>query len=177
AAALVEAAVGAVAAVVHRVEHPAVHRLEAVAHIRQRTSDDDAHGVVDVRALHLVLQLDRFGAVALDRGVGHFCVLRSVVRWAGSRCSPFCSTTGGSGGRGQMSRKRTSLAFRWMNERRWSTSSPMRIVKISSATAASASVTWRSRRPSGSMVVSHSSLAFISPRPLYRWTGASFGRR
>ena len=41
----------------------------------------------------------------------------------------------------QMSRKRTSLALRWMNERRCSTSSPMRMVNISSAIAASSRVT------------------------------------
>ena len=42
AAALVEAAVGAVAAVVHRVDDAAVHRLEPVAHVGQRPADDDA---------------------------------------------------------------------------------------------------------------------------------------
>ena len=36
----------------HRVEDAAVHRLQTVAHVRQRASDDDAHGVVDVAALH-----------------------------------------------------------------------------------------------------------------------------
>ena len=46
--ALGEAAVGPVAAVVHRVEHPAVHRLEAVAYVGQRAADDDRHRVVDV---------------------------------------------------------------------------------------------------------------------------------
>ena len=40
--ALGEAAVRAVAAVVHRVEHAAVHRLEPVAHVGQRAADDDA---------------------------------------------------------------------------------------------------------------------------------------
>ena len=55
--ALREAAVGAVATVVHRVEHPAVHRLEAVAYVGQRTADDDRHRVVDVGLLHLVAQL------------------------------------------------------------------------------------------------------------------------
>ncbi|CAM5331362.1 hypothetical protein SHIRM173S_09663 [Streptomyces hirsutus] len=41
-----------------------------------------------------------------------------------------------------MSRKRTSLALRWMNWRRASTSSPMRTENRSSACAASSSVTW-----------------------------------
>ena len=67
AAALVVAAVGAVAAVVHRVDHAAVHRLEPVAHVGQRAADDDRHRVVDVAALHLGVEVDRFGAVVLDR--------------------------------------------------------------------------------------------------------------
>ena len=50
--ALREAAVGAVAAVVHRVEDAAVHRLEPVAHVGQRAADDDGHRVVDVGLLH-----------------------------------------------------------------------------------------------------------------------------
>ena len=62
--ALGEAAVGAVAAVVHRVEHPAVHRLEAVAYVGQRPADDDRHRVVEVGALHLGLQLDRLDPAA-----------------------------------------------------------------------------------------------------------------
>ena len=56
--------------------------------------------------------------------------------------------------------------FRWMKPRRDSTSSPMRTAKISSAAAASSRVTWSRTRWSGSIVVSHSSSAFISPRPL-----------
>ena len=41
-----------------------------------------------------------------------------------------------------MSRKRTSFAFFWMKLRRDSTSSPIRVEKISSAAAASSMVTW-----------------------------------
>ena len=41
--ALAERAVGTVAAVVHRVDHAAVHGLEPVAHVGQRAPDDDAH--------------------------------------------------------------------------------------------------------------------------------------
>ena len=57
--ALGEAAIGAVAAVVHRVEDAPVHGLEAVAHVGQGAADDDRHGVVDVAALHRDLQVDR----------------------------------------------------------------------------------------------------------------------
>ena len=72
--ALRERAVGAVAAVVHRVDHAAVHRLEAVAHVGQRAPDDDAHRVVEVAALHLELQVDLLDLVVpvgVEIGVCH----------------------------------------------------------------------------------------------------------
>ncbi len=40
---------------VHGVEDPPVHGLEAVAHVGKRPLDDDAHGVVQERLPHLVL--------------------------------------------------------------------------------------------------------------------------
>ncbi len=75
-------AVRAEAGVEHRVQHTAVHRLEAVAHLRQSAAHDHAHGVVDVAALHLVLDVDRFDPVAgraarRQRGVSHV-FLRSL---------------------------------------------------------------------------------------------------
>ena len=69
-----------------------------------------------------------------------------------------------------MSRKRTSLAFVWMKPRRASTSSPMSVEKISSAIAASSTVTCNSVRVAGFIVVSPSSCQSISPRPLNRLT-------
>ena len=42
----------------HPVEDAAVRRLEAVARVGQRSSDDYAHGVIHVRALHLVFDVD-----------------------------------------------------------------------------------------------------------------------
>ena len=39
---------------VHRVEDAAMHRLQAVARIRQRPRHDHAHGVIEVGAFHLV---------------------------------------------------------------------------------------------------------------------------
>ena len=47
--------------VVHRVEHPPVHRLEAVAHVRQRPPDDDAHRVIEVGMPHFGFEADRQG--------------------------------------------------------------------------------------------------------------------
>ena len=61
--ALEEAAVRPVAAVVHRVQDPHVDRLEPVPDVGQRAADDDRHRVVDVAALHLVLDVDRLGTV------------------------------------------------------------------------------------------------------------------
>jgi hypothetical protein len=53
-----EGAIRAIAAVVHRVDDAAVHRLEAVAHVGQRAPDDHAHRVVEIAALHLELEVD-----------------------------------------------------------------------------------------------------------------------
>ncbi len=72
ATALVEAAVRAVATVPHRVDDPPVHRLEPIAHVRQRPRDDDRHRVLDVAALHLDVQVDRLDRVgALGRQFSH----------------------------------------------------------------------------------------------------------
>ena len=47
-----------VAEFAHGVEHPAVHGLQAVPHIRQRPPDDDAHRVIEVGLAHLVFEVD-----------------------------------------------------------------------------------------------------------------------
>ena len=60
----------------------------------------------------------------------------------------------------------TSLAWVWMNFFRGGTSLPIKISKISSASAASRIVTLSSTRLSGFIVVSHSCSGFISPKPL-----------
>ena len=46
--------VAGVAGFVHRVENPAVHRLEPVAQIRNRPADDHAHRVAEIGGLHLL---------------------------------------------------------------------------------------------------------------------------
>ena len=56
---------GAVSAVVHGVQDTAVDGLEAVAHVGQGAPDDDAHGVVEVGALHLLLQVDLADALGV----------------------------------------------------------------------------------------------------------------
>ncbi len=78
--ALGETAVRPVAAVVHRVEDAAVHRLEAVADLGQRAADDDGHRVVEVRLLHLRLQIERLDPVVSRRngGLGHLVLVPFV---------------------------------------------------------------------------------------------------
>src|SRR5271165_7315733 len=65
-----------------------------------------------------------------------------------------------------ISRFFTSNAFSSMNLRRASTSSPISVVKMASVSAMSSSLTERSVRRSGSIVVSHSCVEVISPSPL-----------
>jgi hypothetical protein len=57
-------------------------------------------------------------------------------------------------------------AFSWMNSRRGSTTSPISLVKMSSASSASLTFTCSSERALVSSVVSHNWPGFISPRPL-----------
>src|SRR5207248_5700894 len=128
-------------------EDAAVHRLEAVAHVRQRPLRDDRHGVVEERPLHLLLDLDRFEVAEDQRSL--IAVIRRKLT--------------------HMSRNLTSLALVMMNCLRLSTSSPISRAMAVSASAASSPVTCRSVRWSGSMVVTWSSSQSISPRPLSRW--------
>ena len=44
--------------VVHRIQNATMHGLEAVAHVGQSTSDDDGHRVVEIRASHLLFNVD-----------------------------------------------------------------------------------------------------------------------
>ena len=52
-------AIRRVVVLVHRIEDAAMHWLQPVAHIGQRTGDDHAHGVIEIRPLHLVDDRDR----------------------------------------------------------------------------------------------------------------------
>ena len=42
---------------IHRVENPAMDRLETITGVRQSSADDHAHRVLEVRARHLVAQV------------------------------------------------------------------------------------------------------------------------
>ena len=62
AGALGEVTVRSIPTVIHRIQHPAVHRLETVAHVRKRARHDDGHRVVQVGPLHLGLQINGLDA-------------------------------------------------------------------------------------------------------------------
>jgi hypothetical protein len=92
AGALVEGAVRPVSAVVHRVDDATVNRFEAISHVRKRTADDHGHRVIEVRPLHLGLEvhvLDSVGTragrdvaahdLALDGGALLRILIRTVV--------------------------------------------------------------------------------------------------
>ena len=46
---------------VHGEQHAPVHRLQSIAGVRQRPSDDDAHRIVEIRMPHLGFQAYRYG--------------------------------------------------------------------------------------------------------------------
>ena len=52
------AALRAITGIEHRVEDAAVHRLQAIAHLRQGAANDDGHGVVDITRLHLLINVN-----------------------------------------------------------------------------------------------------------------------
>ena len=82
-------AVPDVVRLVHGEQHAAVHRLQAVAHIRQRAPDDHAHRVIEIGAAHLFFEADRegfFGELIhwLQRRAGHIAQ-RSSARARAAR--------------------------------------------------------------------------------------------
>ena len=54
------------AGLVHPVEDAPVHRLQPVAHVRQGARDDDRHRVVEEARAHLLIELARLDAAAID---------------------------------------------------------------------------------------------------------------
>src|SRR5690606_631786 len=71
---------------VHGVQHAPVHRLQAIADVRQRAPHDHAHRVIQVAAPHFVVEVDRDDFL---REIGHriACVL-----WC--RGSPWLQSSG-----------------------------------------------------------------------------------
>ena len=50
---------------VHGVQNTPMHRLQPVAHVRQRASHDYAHGVIEIGVLHGIRDINRHD------GAGH----------------------------------------------------------------------------------------------------------
>src|SRR5207253_8825897 len=70
---------------VHSPEHAAVNGLEPVARIRQRATYDDAHGVIQIRAPHLVFNIyvvaiQRFHSIDLSSTIPFRARLRPDAR-------------------------------------------------------------------------------------------------
>ena len=83
----VRAAVGVVQ-LVHGEQHPAMHRFQAVANVRQRTPDDDAHGVVQVGLPQFVFDVYREDFPRLTGGrVGHLGTCRKGHKFTMNRFS------------------------------------------------------------------------------------------
>ena len=61
--------VGAVAAVVHRVDHAAMHGLHTVAHVRQGALDDHGEGIRQIGLAHFLLQILLLDAFAHHQAV------------------------------------------------------------------------------------------------------------
>jgi len=67
---------------IHRVEDAAVHRLQAVAHVRQGAADDDRHRIGEIALPHLLFDGDGRNLVRIGRRqaclvvvlVGHKCL-------------------------------------------------------------------------------------------------------
>lgn len=174
--ALVVAAVGPVSAVVHGVDDPAVDRLHAVADIGQGPLHDHGQGIGQIGFPHLLLEVNGLNPLAFEEaviGVVHLLGAERFSRPVGQVeavlvrtvvvvvivCQNRSLAQNGEKGRrpSQASMKRASWALRWMNRRRGSTSSPMSMVKVSSACSASSMRIFLRMRCSGSMVVSQSS--------------------
>ncbi|SMG66988.1 hypothetical protein BMETH_806_1 [methanotrophic bacterial endosymbiont of Bathymodiolus sp.] len=43
---------------IHCVQHPSMNRLQAISNIRERSTDDNAHRVIQIRLLHLVFEIN-----------------------------------------------------------------------------------------------------------------------
>ena len=66
----------AVTRFMHRIKDAAVHRFQTVPKIGNRTADDHAHGVIEVRCLHLMFDGDRRAIIRGAFGPFFFFVFR-----------------------------------------------------------------------------------------------------
>jgi hypothetical protein len=150
-----------VALLPHREKGAAVHGLQAVPDVGEGAPDDHRHGVVEVRALDLVLDRDRNFFFGGEKVGGHF-----IPAGSGRPSRP---PTGGEKPRADATSniEIPHVQGVFLDELPARLDGvPIRIEKSSSASTASSTLTCRSRLFSGLIVVSQSSSGFISPRPL-----------
>jgi hypothetical protein len=65
---------------VHGEQHAPMHRLQPVAHVRQRPALDHAHGVIEVGVAHLLFEADREGFLGELGGHGWKNRKRRLIR-------------------------------------------------------------------------------------------------
>ena len=71
---------------VHAVQNPPVNRLEPVSDIRERTADYDAHRIVDIRILHLIVYLVLDYGAFIFYNICHYYI--PVVLIVSAKCVP-----------------------------------------------------------------------------------------
>src|SRR5256714_1325896 len=155
---------------VHRIQDAPLRWLESVARVRQSPGNNHRHRVIEKRSRYFFCDVDRLYFFV---GVIHYPNAsdpRLSARSAYERSLAALGMTAMSTRVPYTSRFRTFRALSSMNWRRGSTTSPIKMVNILSASTALSSLrsTFSNLRFSGFIVVSNSSLAFISPRPLKR---------
>jgi hypothetical protein len=69
---------------VHRKQHAAMHRLQAISGVRQRTPHDHAHRVIEVRTTHLLFETDGQGFLGK---LGHASSISGLLEGALHRLS------------------------------------------------------------------------------------------
>lgn len=91
------AALWAIAVVVHRVDDAAVDGFHAVANLGESTSNDDAHGVIDVARLHFFLDVDRADAIEKVIAPGISAVITHALYLTSQGGHGSCASAGCSG--------------------------------------------------------------------------------
>ena len=69
---------------IHSEKHPPVDRFEAVPDIRKRPGHDNRHGVIDIRTLHLLVNVDLLYPACIYF-IFHilsllFCIIFQIIR-------------------------------------------------------------------------------------------------
>ncbi len=66
----------------HTEQDTTVYRLQAVAHIRQGPANDNAHGIIEIRVLHLILDVHGYDLIYNTILAGSFAgILTGIFRY------------------------------------------------------------------------------------------------